>query len=428
MQKNKDKYERYQRAVRFLEGLSNLSLAGNYMLRNGNPEIYLKRMDYFLNLIGNPGKHIKFIHIAGTSGKGSVANMVHEILLAAGNNIGSFTSPAVTTSIEKVRVRGKYIDPDEFADIVDKLKPFINRAYTECPYGHPSYFEIFLAIALVYFERKKCEWVILEVGLGGRYDATNIIHKPWITVITNVDYDHMEVLGKTLDKIAHDKAGIIKKGSTFFTTEKRAKLLHIFDNICRKKKVPFNLIEPCTDHHTANRALASAIVRHMGISEIAVSEGFNNIYIPCRFELLKKEPFVVLDGAHNRAKIRATVADLSKLNFTKLHLVIGIAESKDHRQILAQIIPRAGRIYFTRFQNPNRKCAHPRILLNLSKKYLTNGAKAEIYLDPHTALTKAMANASKNDLVLVTGSFLLSGELRKRWFPENYILNKRKSS
>ena len=152
------KFERYYKAVSFLEGLNNLPLQGDYMIDKHHADIYLKRMRYFLELLGNPDRGHKFIHIAGTSGKGTVTNMIHEILLASGTKVGSFTSPFVATSIEKIKVGDKYISPDEFADIVDYIKPFIDMSYVNGPYGRPSYFEIFLAIALVYFKRQKCDW------------------------------------------------------------------------------------------------------------------------------------------------------------------------------------------------------------------------------------------------------------------------------
>jgi len=158
--------------------------------------------------------------------------MIHEVLLVSGKKVGSFTSPFVVTSIEKVKVGELYISPEEFADIVEYLKPFIDEAYISGPYGRPSYFEIFFAIALVYFKQQKCEWVVLEVGLGGRYDATNIIERPIVTAITNIDYDHTEILGKTLKKIAFDKAGIIKTGAEFFTTEQNKSVLAVFSEIC----------------------------------------------------------------------------------------------------------------------------------------------------------------------------------------------------
>lgn len=420
-------FEKYYKAVNFLESLSNLSLQGDYMIDKHHADVYIKRMRYFLGFLGNPDKKLKFIHIAGTSGKGTVTNMVHEILLASGKKVGSFISPSVTTSIEKIKVKDKYISPDEFSDIVDYLKPFIDKTYTDGPYGRVSYFEIFLAIALIYFKRQKCEWAVLEVGLGGRYDATNVIDKPLITAITNIDYDHTELLGKTLKKIAYDKAGIIKEGSVFFTTEQRKPLLTIFNEICSERNVPIHVLTQQSNYQKYNKELATAIVRHLGINNKYIVQGIKNAQLTCRFEIIQTKPLVVLDGAHNRAKIKTTIDNLKKLKFKKLYLIVGIADDKDHVSILGQIIPQADYIFFTRFQNRDRKCAHPKKLLVKSKEYLKKGAKSEICLDPESALSNALKLAKSNDLVLIAGSFFLAGELRKRWYPENLILKHRKS-
>lgn len=419
------KFEKYYKAINYLEGFSNLPLEGDYMIDNNHADIYIKRMRYFLNLVGNPDRNIKYIHITGTSGKGTVTNTIHEVLNAAGKKVGSFTSPSVTTSIEKIKVENKYISPDEFAEIVDYLKPYIDLAYIKGPYGRPSYFEIFLAIAFIYFQKQKCEWVVLEVGLGGRYDATNVIEKPIIAAITNIDYDHTEILGKTLKKIALDKAGIIKKGSVFFTTELKLPLLNIFKKICREKSVLPNILTKQDSYQKNNIELITSITRYIGIEDKYISQGIKTARLVCRFETIQDKPRVVLDGAHNRSKIRTTISNLKLLKYNKLYLVIGIADNKDHISILEQIIPEADYIYFTRFQNKDRKVAHPKDLLKKSKKYFKKIAKSEVCLDSEKALFEALKYAGNNDLILVTGSFFLVGELRKHWYPENTILEKR---
>lgn len=422
-----DTFRRYHQAVDFLEGLSNLPAEKDYMRDRGNPSLYLKRMRYFLALLGNPDRAFKFVHITGTAGKGTVTTMVHEILAASGKKVGSFTSPFVTTSIEKIRVGERYIAPDELADIVEYLKPYIDRAYTSGPYGRPSYFELFLAIAFVYFKRQKCEWVALEVGLGGRYDATNVIEKPVITAITNIDYDHTEVLGKTLTQIGRDKAGIIKKGSRFFTAEQRPLLLRMFQKICDEKKVALRQIPRQKNYQEYNSALAAAISRSLGIQEKHIIRGIRQTRLQCRFEIMQENPLVVLDGAHNRAKIRSTIENLHRLRFRKLYLIIGTADNKDKVSMLEQIVPLADRIMFTRFQIKDRKCAHPKELLALSRRFLKRGVKTELLLDPEQALAHAARHATQKDLILAVGSFFLTGELRKNWIPEEKILQTRKN-
>lgn len=381
-------FERYYGAVKYLEGLSNIQSGLDYMGgRAHDPTVYIKRMAWFLDFIGNPERGFKYVHITGTAGKGTVAAMAHKVLVGAGHRTGLFTSPFVTTSIEKIQVNDRYIAPDEFADLVDKLKPAIDRAFVECPYGGPSYFERFLAMALLYFQKQQCEWVVLEVGCGGRYDATNVIPPPEISAITNVDYDHMHILGKTLTRIAWDKSGIIKKGSKFFTTEKRPRLRAIMERICREQGAGFTYVSG------GNRELVEA----MGIGHVS------DIQLPARFEIVQRNPMVIVDGAHNRAKIRYLVARLRELNYRKLHLVIALAANK--QQEIINEIP-ADFTYPTRFQNPERQAM---VFPNM-------------FTDPNRALDAALKAAKPDDLVLVAGSFYLAGELRERWYPEEDML------
>jgi dihydrofolate synthase/folylpolyglutamate synthase len=420
-------FARYREALDFIEGLSNIPSNGDYLVDQHDPSVYLKRIKYFLDLIGNPEKNFKYIHVAGTAGKGTVTNMLHEILFASGKKVGSFSSPPVVSAIERIRVNEFYISPDRFADIVDGLKPQIDKAYDEGPFGGPSAFEIFLAIAFIYFRQKKCEWVVLEVGLGGRYDATNIISAPKITAVTSIDYDHTELLGKTLSKIANDKAGIIKSRSEFFTAEERSPVIGIFKRICAEQGAAFHQIPRQSDYHGRNEALATAIAKKIGIAEKHVVRGLRQSRLPCRFEIMEQEPLIILDGAHNRSKIKATLGDLKKFPFRKLFLIIGIAENKDHVSILKEIAPRADVILITRYQNKDRKCAAPKKLAEKARAFLKNGARVRTYLDPNQALCEARQKARPNDMILITGSFFLAGEMRRHWRSEEKILKLRKS-
>lgn len=415
-------FERYQRAIQFIEGLSNLPEEKEYMHDRSEPTIYLKRMEYFLGLLGHPEKGPEYIHVTGTSGKGTVTTMLHEILHAAGQRVGSFTSPFVTTTIEKMRVDDSYISPEEFADIIEDLKGPIDEAYLRGPYGKPSYFETCLAVAFVHFKQKKCKWVVLEVGAGGRYDATNIITQPQIMAITNVDYDHTQLLGKTLQKIARDKAGIIKRGGTFFTSEQRPRLMKIFKDICASEGVPFHQIPHQVGYQNYNQSLVTAIAKKLKIDGAHIKQGIERTHLQCRFEVMQNKPLVVLDGAHNRAKIKSTIENLGRLKYNRIHLIIGISDNKDHIAMLEQIIPLADAISFTRFQIKDRKCAHPKSLAEKSKQYIKQGANTQILLDPTRALTLALSEAKPDDLILVTGSFYLAGELRKHWVSEEKIL------
>ncbi len=176
-----------------------------------------------------------------------------------------------------------------------------------------------------------------------------------------------------------------------------------------------------------NRELVTTITQFLGVSDTHITQGIKVARLPCRFEIMQNKPTVVLDGAHNRAKMETTLSNLKNLTFRKLYVIIGIADNKDHLSILEQIIPQADYVFFTRFQNQNRKCAHPKALLLKSKRYFKKNARSYIHLDPEKTLADVLKIAKFDDLILVTGSFYLAGELRKYWYPEDFILNKRKS-
>lgn len=423
----KKPFERYHAAVAYIEGLSNIPTKIDYMTGSSKPSIHLDRMRDFLSLIGNPEHGFKYLHITGTAGKGSVTNALHSVLHASGAVVGSYTSPFCTTSIEKIKVGDEYIDPEVFADIVEYLKPFIDVAYLKSEYGRPSYFEIFLAISLLYFQQKRCEWVVLEVGCGGRYDATNVIPSPVCAVVTNIDYDHTRILGKTLKKIAHDKAGIIKTGCAFFTAEQRPALKKIFSEVCHTLNVPMKTIPPQVSYREYNHLLVTAVATHVGCAESALARGLSQAKLPCRFEEMSNSPTIILDGAHNRSKIRSVINNLSTRTYQKLHLVLGLADNKDDTKILPELIPLADSLYVTRFQVSGRHCQSPKSLSEHIVLYQKPDASQYTFLCPHNALEAAVRAASSRDLILVTGSFYLAGELRQRWYGEDWILRHRRS-
>ncbi len=418
-----------------------------------DPAFFLARTRHFLDMIGSPdngsgASGFKYIHITGTAGKGTVSTMVHEILSADGRasnkKAGLFTSPYVTASIEKIKVGDKYISPKEFTEIVESLKPTIRKAAIQSPYGAPSAFELSLAIALVYFKKQKCEWVVLEVGLGGRYDATNIIENPKVTAITTIDHDHTEILGKTLRKIAYDKAGIIKKGSEFFTSEQRPELLALFKKICKEEGATYHHIGKQSDYQQYNKMLARSIVGAFGVPKKAIATGIKNTRLPCRFEIIDTKPLIILDGAHNRAKISSTIGNIQKLRvhargktnskkgFKKLIVIVAISDTKkDNRAILAPLAAVADYIIVTSLSGKDRKSVHPAALIPYIKAALRKNKKVgtpiEIIMDPHKALAEARKLAGKTDCILATGSFFLAGELRKNWFSEEWVLKNRRS-
>src|SRR3989344_3161835 len=353
---------RFREALAFIEGFSNISFRKNYGRKKRNPELFIRRTRRFLNLIGSPDKDFKFIHVTGTAGKGTVSTMVHNALVSEGKRVGLFTSPYTTTAIEKIKVNNLYISPVEFAQLVKNLIPFVAKA-KRSPAGTPSTFELFLAIALLYFKKMKCEWVVLEAGLGGRYDATNVIKSPRVTAITNIDFDHTEILGKTLREIATDKGGIIKKGSFFLTTETRPRLLTIFKSLCRFKGGKFMK------------------VRNRG-------------------SYRDKNLFVILAISNN---------------------------NKDSKAIIKPLIPLADEIVLTSFSRGDHNSIDSKDILPKVKHFKRKETRVSIIEDMNEALNYFLAKSDPEDCVLVTGSFFLAGQMRKRWYPEDLVLKKRKS-
>ncbi len=463
MKKQSNDFQAYQEAVAFVEGFSYRSIRRNAVKKAGDkirdPNFFLKRTQHFLDLIGNPEKGMKVIHITGTAGKGTVSTMTQEVLNAARElgvdkdgkkskfgSVGLFTSPYVTTTIEKIKVDDQYISPEEFVQIVNHIKPYIPKAEKSI-YGIPSAFELFVVLSLLYFKRRKCEWAVLEVGLGGRYDATNIITNPAVTAITNIDYDHTDILGKTLREIAYDKAGIIKKGSLFFTSEQMPSLQAFFKKTCKSVGVEFASIKRQKNYSDYNKELVRAIARSaaVGASEESIERGIAKTKLPCRFEIMQQgvqgKPTVILDGAHNRAKIRSTISNLSRLygKDIKLHFLVAISDTKkDNQAILEPLLSVANekRFVFTQLKTEERKSVAPQFLLKTAKALMQKmGAKKsnakktamEIIEDPKTAIIEMQKTAKEDDVVIVVGSFFLAGEVRKLWYPEDWVLKKRKS-
>jgi dihydrofolate synthase/folylpolyglutamate synthase len=449
-QSNTERLNRYRKAVSFVESFSNSSIKKEYR-KSVEPKdfekkdfnFFLNRTRYFLDLLGSPDAGFKYVHVTGTAGKGTVSTMVQEMLIADGKRTGLYTSPYVTAATEKIRVGGEYVSMEDFADIVDELKPFIKKSAAS-PYGSPSAFELSLVIAILYFKRMKCEWVVLEVGLGGRYDATNMIRGPKIAAVTTIDYDHTEILGNTLEKIAYDKAGIIKPQSVFFTSEQRPKLISLFKKICREQKAEFHHVGKQKDYKKYNEELARMIATKAGVSKKSIDAGIQNTRLPCRFEVIDLKPVTILDGAHNRAKIKSTIANLKELarsrnnKHGKVFVIVAISDTKkDNRAILAPIARVADHIVVTSLTikttltGGGRKSVHPMALLPYLKKAIPrprkNKVEIEVIMEPKLALKKVQDLAGEDDFILATGSFFLAGELRKCWYSEEWVLKNRKS-
>lgn len=428
-------FETYKQDIAFLEGLANIPRTG-YLLGPKDKSIFIKRVRNFLTLVGDPQKNLKFIHVTGTSGKGSTVKVLESLIADAHFKVGSFTSPFATTTLEKISVNNKLISTNDFHDILTtQIKPALDKYILKFP-DSLSYFEIWLVIGFLYFKQQKCDWVVLEAGLGGLHDATNVIEKPKITAITNVGLDHTHILGKTKAEIAKDKAGIIKKNSIFLTNEKNKKLLKIFADTCRQKKAWLiknqNLVKNykttnyfSTIKQKENLNLALNILEILKINPPHVQKIIDNFGLICRQEIMQKNPLVILDGSHNKDKLDNIINFAKLQSYKKLHLVLAFAQNKNYKIPLKKLLQISDNLYLTRFMTSVRKSAELKKLYQASRKINTK-LPISLYHDPHQALAAALSKAKKDDLVLVTGSFFLTGELRKKWIAEDYILKNRK--
>jgi len=430
---NQHQLDRYHHAVAYLQSISKLPQR-DYEIPSSNRGWFLKRFSVLLNHLGNPQRGQRYIHVGGTSGKGSTATMLQCILTDGGVRSGLYTSPYVSSPTEKYRVGDQLISTKALADLVDQLKPAVDACYTHSPYGRPSMFEVATALALLYFRQQRCDYAILEVGLGGRFDATNIIAAPAVTLLTTISYDHTELLGTTLTAIAGEKAGIIKRGSHVITGPNHPRVVKIFRDTARKLGASFAQVEPTQryrlalrgEHQQRNAALAAAAAAYLGIPPGAIRSGLGRANLPCRFEIIQRRPTIILDGAHNQEKITSVVNTLKTLTYRKLYLIIALTHERVPSRLFRELAGQADSIACTRYFSGGKRAYPPKQLAARLRRLVPN-ARLKIFLDPRDALANARRQATSRDLILITGSFYLTGELRQVWIPEEKILKQRHS-
>ena len=335
----------------------------------------LSRMEVLLEKLGNPQDQLKFIHVAGTNGKGSVCAMTARILQCAGFQTGLFTSPVIADYREQFQINGKMISEDDFARLAETVK----RACDQMD-DPPSEFEKAVALAFLYFHERQCDLVVLEVGLGGTDDATNVIGTPEVAAIVNIDYDHMGFLGDTLTQIAEKKAGIIKEAGTVVTAEQTDEVMAVLQERCAAKKARLirtsakqinvrekSLDGQCFDYEKKNSAdrkqlqkisfsllgnhqcenaavvleiINCLIIMGYSISQDEIYEGFRSVRWPGRFEVVSKDPLVIIDGAHNPDGIHALSRNLKEYcPGEKFVFITGILKDKDYNEMLTQMLP-----------------------------------------------------------------------------------------
>lgn len=414
------KFDKYYRAIDYLESLP------QFFGKVEDPSVNMRRMRYFLDLLGRPDKDLKIIHITGTAGKGSVARMVHDSIVNSGKRSGLFTSPYSTCQIEEIQVDDLYIDPFRFASMVELIKKPVEEMRGS-EFGTPSIFEVIFAIAMLYFKEEMVDWVVLEVGLGGKFDATNIFQVSEVSVITNIGLDHTDILGRTLEDIAKDKAGIIKKDSTFFTTETNPLLQKYFQSVCENVGAVCNILQTTgLSFEERNRLLAQKIIEHIHVNNKSFEKAIAYFQLPGRFEVINSSRTVILDGAHNSIKMESVVHKLQEFSNRKINLVIAIANGKDVENILRHILPKVNKVYATTFNLHGR---HSVSLKDVKRccKLINIDVQIDIIKNPTLAFKKAEQEAPNEDVILVTGSFFLVEIIRKIFYPEDFILSNRRS-
>lgn len=392
-----------------------ISLVGKEKIRKEN--LGLERIEKLLNVLGNPEKELKFVHIGGTSGKGSTATFLSYILTEAKYKTGLFLSPHLEKINERIQINNRPISDKDFIKELKSTEKILKKH----PKIKPTYFETVTALAISCFKKKKVDLAVIEVGIGGEFDATNVI-KPLICIITDVDLEHTDVLGKTVEKIALTKSKIVKKNCIAITNAKQKSVLKIIKNQCQRvgarliktKKKKYKLGLPGQfQQENANLAVTAAKqLTKLGfkISQNSIIKGLKSAFIPGRLETVRRNPLIILDGAHNPAKIKALVKSLKLFKYQNLILVIAIKKKKDIFKILKQIVPLSKTIIFTKFKDDSS--SRPKELLKVFVK-LKFDKKNYIYNDSKQAIRKAFQLAQKDDLILITGSLYLVGEVRQ---------------
>lgn len=401
----------------------------------------LARMQNLCDHLGNPEKELQCIHIAGTNGKGSLAAMTSSILTAAGYKTGLTISPYVVDFRERFQIDGEMIPPRTLANLTEKVLDAIDAIEAEGG-EKPVEFEAVTALAFLWFAREKCDLVVLETGLGGRCDATNVVPHKLVAAITKIGYDHMEVLGDTLDKIAAEKAGIIKEGTVVVNypdqpAEAMGPILtaaaEAHTSIITPDKDDLTLLrgkrlENRIDYggyraalglpgtHQANHAamaveIALALWREFGydISDDAILQGLADARMPARIEVLRRHPLLLLDGCHNPDGAKMLAATLTRADFEEnLVGVLGVLADKDYKDMLSDLAPCFAKVYTV---TPNCPRALSAEELQKEARFHTDAEAADSVAD---AIRKAVDYADENNLagVVVCGSLYLAAEAR----------------
>ena len=387
--------------------------------------------------LGNPERRLRFVHIAGTNGKGSTCAFLQQILTSGGCRTGRFTSPALVRPTEQITVDAHEIDRESFAALATRIRS-ASEEMARRGESSPSGFEMLTALAFLYFLQEKCGLVVLETGLGGRLDATNVIPAPLLAVITQVSLEHTEVLGDTLAEIAREKAGIFKSGSEALLYPQEAEAAAVFAERARALCIPLHhaalpeniasfdlagqtftlqgtafctrLLAPCQAKNAALAVQAARLLcRHgFALTEDVIAKGLLLASWPGRFELLRQNPCVIVDGSHNPAgALSLREGLLQYFPQKKIHFIAGVLADKRFEQVMEPLLPLAECFYTIKPASPRALEAE-----RLAAYLRSRGCAARSCTSPEDALKKALDTASENDVICAFGSLYSVGQIR----------------
>ncbi|MDI6708219.1 MAG: folylpolyglutamate synthase/dihydrofolate synthase family protein [Candidatus Thermoplasmatota archaeon] len=422
-----------------------------YGLQRFGTKLGLRNIRTLARLLNNPHHALRAVHITGTNGKGSVAAMIASVLQAQGYKVGLYTSPHLSRFTERITINGKEIPESKVVELTKELKLLADKTKAITS-GYPTFFEFTTALMFKYFCDEKIDIASIEVGMGGRLDATNIIN-PLVSVITTVALEHTKYLGNTIEKIAYEKCGIIKRKRPVVTAVNNTKALGVIKNLCRKRccelfvvgnDIEFKVLnqslqnqelEVCGlldsykisipllgTHQCINAATAIATLECLkkyygiAITKESIKKGLGTVRWHGRLEIVKKKPLVLLDCSHNPEAARTLAKELEKFKALKI-LVIGISSDKDISSVLRELLPQFELVIATQSKVIER--ALP--VEELTRKILEHKNKVIVARNVNKAIDCALSLASKNDIICITGSVFVVGEAR------DYLVESRKS-
>jgi len=429
----------YSQAEEYLNSFTNYELIPG--ITYAQPSYSLRHVEELLNRMGNPQLAARTIHIAGTKGKGSVVAMIAQVLSASGYKTGRYTSPHLHNLRERISIDGSLISETDFAAAMAEVKPPIESMKQDTSFRQLTYFEALTALAFDYFQKKRVDFQVLEVGLGGRLDATNVT-KPVVCIITSISLDHTQILGNTIEEIAREKAGIIKPGCWVVISPQPEEAASVISDICHKKKAKVVqvgkditwqkisgdlhqqslVIEGRTNKYqvsipllgdfqlenaaTAVAALEILASEGFAISTADIAQGLARVKWPGRFQILQQHPTVLVDGAHNVASMKRLVNNIKAYFANKrIFLVFGTSCDKDIPGIINELVPLSPQVIAT--QASHSRAAPPS---TLAADFSNRGIEPEIRETVAQALSRALSLAGRTDIICVTGSLFVVAE------------------